>query len=354
MDQNMVRKSERRGEIDAAKGLALLSVVLGHVILLHTFPSNWIYTFHMPVFFFLSGMTFRPEKYDGLLPFLKDKARKRLLPYLGITALAFFICMLRPAYRAPVLNDGWSHQLLWIFYYTQPQNLYVGQLWFLVALFWAELMAWIWFQLAGKRHLLVKCYSVFLLALLAVRIQEINPYLPVGNRLPWKIDSALCACVFLIAGYWTAKGRLLERLRPAALVFIPLFTYLSFYFGPRLFGYVNICDCVYVGAPYYYGAAFLGTAALVLAGDFLKKSRLLCFIGRHSLPLFAAQTFAIYLVIEGIAEVTGIAYIPMFEMPGEKACLLITLAALLLMLAGLWVYLECKKWIFHRFLGKYL
>lgn len=309
MDQNMVRKSERRGEIDAAKGLALLSVVLGHVILLHTFPSNWIYTFHMPAFFFLSGMTFRPEKYDGLLPFLKDKARKRLLPYLGITALAFFICMLRPAYRAPVLNDGWSHQLLWIFYYTQPQNLYVGQLWFLVALFWAELMAWIWFQLAGKRHLLVKCYSVFLLALLAVRIQEINPYLPVGNRLPWKIDSALCACVFLIAGYWTAKGRLLERLRPAALV---------------------------------------------LAGDFLKKSRLLCFIGRHSLPLFAAQTFAIYLVIEGIAEVTGIAYIPMFEMPGEKACLLITLAALLLMLAGLWVYLECKKWIFHRFSGKYL
>ena len=309
MDQNMVRKSERRGEIDAAKGLALLSVVLGHVILLHTFPSNWIYTFHMPAFFFLSGMTFRPEKYDGLLPFLKDKARKRLLPYLGITALAFFICMLRPAYRAPVLNDGWSHQLLWIFYYTQPQNLYVGQLWFLVALFWAELMAWIWFQLAGKRHFLVKCYSVFLLALLAVRIQEINPYLPMGNRLPWKIDSALCACVFLIAGYWTAKGRLLERLRPAALV---------------------------------------------LAGDFLKKSRLLCFIGRHSLPLFASQTFAIYLVIEGIAEVTGITYIPMFEMPGEKACLLITLAALLLMLAGLWVYLECKKWIFHRFLGKYL
>ncbi len=309
MDQNMVRKSERRGEIDAAKGLALLSVVLGHVILLHTFPSNWIYTFHMPAFFFLSGMTFRPEKYDGLLPFLKDKARKRLLPYLGITALAFFICMLRPAYRAPVLNDGWSHQLLWIFYYTQPQNLYVGQLWFLVALFWAELMAWIWFQLAGKRHFLVKCYSVFLLALLAVRIQEINPYLPMGNRLPWKIDSALCACVFLIAGYWTAKGRLLERLRPAALV---------------------------------------------LAGDFLKKSRLLCFIGRHSLPLFASQTFAIYLVIEGIAEVTGITYIPMFEMPGEKACLLITLAALLLMLAGLWVYLECKKRIFHRFLGKYL
>ena len=309
MDQNMVRKSERRGEIDAAKGLALLSVVLGHVILLHTFPSNWIYTFHMPAFFFLSGMTFRPEKYDGLLPFLKDKARKRLLPYLGITALAFFICMLRPAYRAPVLNDGWSHQLLWIFYYTQPQNLYVGQLWFLVALFWAELMAWIWFQLAGKRHFLVKCYSVFLLALLAVRIQEINPYLPMGNRLPWKIDSALCACVFLIAGYWTAKGRLLERLRPAALV---------------------------------------------LAGDFLKKSRLLCFIGRHSLPLFASQTFAIYLVIEGIAEVTGITYIPMFEMPGEKACLLITLAALLLMLAGLWVYLECKKWIFRRFSGKYL
>ena len=348
----MAEKTGRKGEIDAAKGLALLSVVLGHVILLHSFPSNWIFTFHMPAFFFLSGMTFRPEKYSDFLPFLKEKAKKRLLPYLGITALAFCICMLRPAYRAPVLNDGWRHQLLWIFYYAQPQNLYVGQLWFLAALFWADLLAYIWVRLAGKRHFLVQWYSAAVLAVLAVHIQAVNPYLPVGSRLPWKMDSALCASVFLLAGYCTARGKLVERMRPGALALIPLFTGLSFYFGPRLFGYVNICDCVYVGAPYYYTAAFLGTAALVLAGDFLKKSRLLRFIGRHSLPLFAGQTFAIYLVIEGIARVTGITYTPMFVMPGEKACLLITLAAILLMLAGLAAYLECRKLVLQRFLGK--
>ena len=67
--------------------------------------------------------------------------------------------MLRPAYRAPVLNDGWRHQLLWIFYYAQPQNLYVGQLWFLAALFWAELLAYIWVRLVGKRHFLVQWYN---------------------------------------------------------------------------------------------------------------------------------------------------------------------------------------------------
>lgn len=330
------RALSRQPEIDTAKGMALMATVLGHILLLHDWPSNWIFTFHMPAFFFLSGMTFKPERYSGYGHFLKEKWKKRLIPYLVIVGAAFLVCMLRPSYRLPVLADGWRTQLIWSFYYTQPRNLYVGQAWFLIALFLAELMAYSWFKLFGKRHFLIKCYSLLLLAVIAVHIRRIDPFLPVGERLPWKMDSALCAAVFLLAGWGIAKWGGIQKLRPMAPFLFPLFTALSFYFGPRLFGYVNICDCVYVGAPYYYTAAFLGIAALMMAALLLKGSRFLRFCGRNSLPLFALQTFAIYLVIEAIEKATGTAYIPMFEMPGYKACLAVFAAAFGLMLLFLW------------------
>lgn len=324
---------QRRPEIDVAKGFALSLVIFGHIVTMHHTLFRWIFAFHMPAFFFLSGMTFRPEKYAGCPAYCRDKGRRLLLPYLGITSAAFLICMARPDYRMPVLADGWKHQLLWIFYYAQPQNLYVGQIWFLVALFMAELIAFAWIRAFGKRPFLVKCYSLLFLAILAVNIRRVYPYLPFGERLPWKLDSALCASVFVIAGYYAGQFRVPDRLAPLACFLVPLCTWLSFYFGPRLSTYVNICDCSYNEAPYYYAAAFLGITALVLAAWRLKHLRFWQFVGRYSMPLFAGQTFAIYFLVELIENVTGNAYIPMETMPGNFSSLALAAAALALMLA---------------------
>ena len=43
--------------IDKAKGIGIILVILGHTIC----PPNikfWLYSFHMPLFFFLSGYVF--------------------------------------------------------------------------------------------------------------------------------------------------------------------------------------------------------------------------------------------------------------------------------------------------------
>lgn len=338
------RPVRRKTEIDVAKGFTLFLVVFGHVLESHGTWFNWIFTFHMPAFFFLSGMTFRPEKYRGYGHFLKEKWKKRIVPYFVITGIGFVICMIRPDYRMPVLADGLKYQLTWIFYYAQPKNLYIGQVWFLVGLFMAELISYTWFRLFEKRPLFVRCYSLLLLALLAVNIRKIDPYLPVMDRLPWKIDTGFGAAVFVIAGYYAAKTNLLEKLRPAATFLIPVCIWFSYYFGPKLFGYVNICDCVYSAAPYYFTAAFLGIAALTLTALLLKNSRFWQYCGRYSLPLFASQTFAIYLVIELIAKITGVTYTPMHDIPGDKVSLLISIAAFALMLLFVYPWHLYKKY----------
>lgn len=343
----------RKPELDVAKGLALLSVVLGHVIPLHGTFSNWIFSFHMPLFFFLTGMTFRPEKYAGFGMFLKDKWKKRIVPYFVIVFVGFVICMIRPSYREPVMNDGLQYQLLAIFYYARPMNLYVGQAWYLVALFMAELFAYSWLRLFGaeekggigfgKKHPALKWWSLAAAAWIAVLIPKDISWIPVVHRLPWKIDSGLCGAVFVLAGYGAARVGLLEKSRALAWHLFPVFLCFSYFFGPRLFDHSNICECIYPEAPYYYTAAFFGIAAVMMAALILKNFRFWQFCGRYTLQMFAAQTFAIYFVTEMIARVTGTRWEPMLQMPGKAGCILITLAAfgLLVIFAFLWDI--CKR-----------
>ena len=53
---------ERKKYIDILKGIGIFYVILGHVT--HTsFLFRYIYSFHMPLFFFISGMLFVPSLY---------------------------------------------------------------------------------------------------------------------------------------------------------------------------------------------------------------------------------------------------------------------------------------------------
>jgi fucose 4-O-acetylase-like acetyltransferase len=60
----MVEKDKRIEWVDTAKGIGILLVILGHTILL-PFISVPIYAFHMPLFFLLSGLFIKANKYEN-------------------------------------------------------------------------------------------------------------------------------------------------------------------------------------------------------------------------------------------------------------------------------------------------
>jgi fucose 4-O-acetylase-like acetyltransferase len=86
--------SHRIGWIDTWKGILIILVVLGHVIgglrasgiLADDWASHfayaWIYAFHMPAFFLVSGLLVRRSRERGLVPFVKNKVATLLYPYL--------------------------------------------------------------------------------------------------------------------------------------------------------------------------------------------------------------------------------------------------------------------------------
>ncbi len=104
--------------IDISKGIGIILVVLGHTIVPQIrgesraaeFLWIFIYSFHMPLFFFLSGYLFEMgiEKYTNKKHFFLSKARKLLLPYLffSVFAYVFIAFALRIDKLAAVLEGG--------------------------------------------------------------------------------------------------------------------------------------------------------------------------------------------------------------------------------------------------------
>lgn len=83
----MIQQRKRITWIDMAKGYGIIFVVLAHCGVGEF--GRWIYTFHMPLFFLLSGYVFNSN--CDFITFLKKKRKSMIIPYfcLGIPMLLF-------------------------------------------------------------------------------------------------------------------------------------------------------------------------------------------------------------------------------------------------------------------------
>jgi polysaccharide biosynthesis protein PslL len=85
LKKGFVRFMDRKYWIDIAKGIGILCVIAGH-----TFSGplrDALFVFHMPLFFFLSGLLFYPRV--NRLGFLGQKAVHLLVPYFAFLLLLF-------------------------------------------------------------------------------------------------------------------------------------------------------------------------------------------------------------------------------------------------------------------------
>lgn len=105
--------------IDIAKGIAIILVVYGHAGLANIpLLEKWVCAFHMPFFFFISGILFSVDKYPTINKFLQRRWKTLIRPYLFFS----IICLLAYWYLDPdhiltksksVLLYGWGGVALW-------------------------------------------------------------------------------------------------------------------------------------------------------------------------------------------------------------------------------------------------
>lgn len=93
--------------LDIVKGIGIILVVVGHCIKSYTIPGIFIYAFHMPLFFLISGICFNGEKYQVFKPFFYKRLRQLLVPAVTFSAIIVLLsyCLLG--------NDNLLYNLSW-------------------------------------------------------------------------------------------------------------------------------------------------------------------------------------------------------------------------------------------------
>ena len=131
--------SKRIGLVDVARGIAMICIVLGHLGIWEI--NRVVFTFHVPIFYLITGYFFKPE--DSWGSFLKKKTRTLLLPYtttsLLIAVLAVIINMIFHGTESGKLFLRWIAAALYGAGGMTPRLIDVdpiGALWFLLATFW--------------------------------------------------------------------------------------------------------------------------------------------------------------------------------------------------------------------------
>jgi fucose 4-O-acetylase-like acetyltransferase len=196
----------RAGWADAAKGIGILLVVLGHNQINSFAPvfHQLIYSFHMPLFFLLSGMFFKPQ--TGFWPLVRRRFGSILRPYLIALFLIygtylFFTTM-------PVMQV--VRRLAKSFLYSMPDTLEWLPLWFLPHLFLLNLFAWLVIWLIYSRLPALWMRLLFLTGLLwggvlvmraAAGVNFSFGSLSLQGGLPWGADLLLVTGSFFILGY---------------------------------------------------------------------------------------------------------------------------------------------------------
>jgi fucose 4-O-acetylase-like acetyltransferase len=287
--------ASRVGYVDIAKGIGITLVVMGHndFALISPFAHKLIYSFHMPMFFFMSGMFFKPDTPFWL--FVGQRFKKVLIPFfvtilfLYFTSISFTkVGILEASRRLLKAMYGNGHYLDWV------------QLWFLPHLFAVSLFAY-FFVRAIRQPALVRIRWLILIGLYIVGVWSIRLFSPFEFSfldkdftlfgLPYSLDLVLISGSFFILAYELNQKQYAAFLESPMTLFISgsILIFLVWYFPAKIDFNIRQFDSL----PINTIEALLGILFVVALSKQIERIRglsaLFQYIGQASLIILIFQ-----------------------------------------------------------------
>lgn len=182
-----MESKQRLEYIDSAKAIAIILVIVGHCYWLGSVPKlgNLIYSFHMPLFFVVSGFFL---KHLSMADALKKYSKAYLWPYFVIGILITIVGIA----KSLTCREQWYSLLLlnltkiaWgsncesdILFGSIP---HIGPSWFLMALFWGCLLFTVLLRIQSRlqRVIVLLCGASF--SLCSAKIMKMPMSIQGGN-----------------------------------------------------------------------------------------------------------------------------------------------------------------------------
>ncbi|MBR1891997.1 MAG: acyltransferase family protein [Lachnospiraceae bacterium] len=350
----MAELKQRYKYFDIAKGIGIILVILGHIEYISTDLRIFIVSFHMPLFFVISGMLMHitgETKRDYRQLFFK-KLRRMMLPYLVFSILdmmiyfAYFTLTGRDGGMATIMSD-----------IVQTVTFYgISVLWFLPAIFGAEMLL---VYIMKKAPLAIA--SAITVAIVALSY-ILNGRLEAANAIYGLLPSfavfhlfavavlRMCFCMgFLLAGYLAAL--FISKLRVGGIIWAAasIVLFVVTFFVSRMNGVTDLHFMVFNNLALYLIAAISGSFALIALSGVLEAAaetlplRLIRFYGKNSLVIMATH-LDFYILY--VAEVGGLHFSkPLLETP-QHDMVLSGLSLLFVLVAEVVVCLGYEVFLF--------
>lgn len=292
---------QRLDYIDVAKGIGIILVVLSHIINQDSIINAIIYSFHVPLFFILSGLFINPKQ--SFTTYFIKNVKRLLFPFVLFFLVGFGITYLVPRLAKTEITDV-IRQLV----YAKPTEINVGPIWFLACLFDVSLLFYFYYKfILTKNNTIMTILSLGILGVVAYYLPLLEEKM--GVLLPFKLDVAFMALFFYVLG-WLLKDVLLRIESFKSIVFkviicaiLIAFVTSSTYF---VLGLTNLSGGMYGSNLYMYlFTAFCGSLLVIIVSTFLKNIKVLTFLGKNSLVIFSLHTI-ILIPLNYLMELFGI------------------------------------------------
>ena len=291
------KKSKSRIEwVDTAKAIGMFLVFYGHFVKNLYSETNdiaflqhkYIYAFHMPLFFFISGFYFKPVTSFSLK--FKQLFLRRLLPVFAFALLSLPLWLIYNFISYDSLKLGTIVKQILSYGRGNPQLNIIT--WFLVCLFVAEVI------IAAITTIFKKPFALFIIGLVFLvsgviisnRIEQFSALTGVDKNV-WFIHTAIIAIGFYLLGY-VIYPYINKLVNTAKWAFIPLVfvgfvgLFFTYNINSPFEGFnVNMIYAQYGSLFWFLISSFLGILGIISLSIILKSNKVFDFIGKNTLIL---------------------------------------------------------------------
>lgn len=175
--------------IDVAKFLAMVLVIFTHGIKECNFVAL-VFSFHLPVFFILNGMTLKIEN-QTFGDFLVKKLKRYIIPMFGLG----FLCVLFEIFIKRLLNHPIPDHFVLIGIANVINQIRTFAIWFLPALFFTDIILFGFHRLSKGR--------LSIMGILSLLILGVGIVFNMFHNIPlvWNFDAALFGIIFTYTGF---------------------------------------------------------------------------------------------------------------------------------------------------------
>lgn len=265
------RTIQRVQYLDILKCLGMFIVVSGHIHSHYGWLSLPIHAFVIPLYFLLSGLTFRSSKFETIGSFIKHRAQTLLLPYLLLSLVTWGYWAVMKVMTHDTSSIWFAFMQIFVAQGSGKFMVHNVPMWFVTCLFVTEYLYYYIDKLPKWANGLMLIVCAFIGTFMIV-----GPFSDILTKLPWSIESAFIALFFYGMGNLLTKTWSLTEIE--SLVLKRRFFY---------FVLMIILSAILVFSAHYNGHISLGS-------DLLGRSPFIFFVNAI-IGIFAIGVFSIIL-----------------------------------------------------------